>query len=391
MVRKEKTMTEKLYDKDTHFIHFVAEVTDCSETGRGFLIVLDKTAFFPEEGGQYADRGDIDGQPVLDVHIKGDTIFHLLKNPLPVGKTVTGSVDWEDRFDKMQQHSGEHIVSGLIHKYYGLNNVGFHLGSEEVTLDFNGSLTDTDLERIEQDANEAVFRNIAVRASFPDKETLAKLSYRSKIEIDGPVRIVEIPGYDTCACCAPHVERTGEIGLIKITGLQNYKGGIRLNILCGRRALRDYQSRQETVRALSVRLSAKPALVVDAVSRLEQEITASRERFINLQQVLLQTHISALPEDAENVLLFEADLDTPTVRRSINRLCETHSGYCCIFVGNDTEGYRYMIGSAALDCRRAGALLQEKFAAKGGGSDRMVQGRLLASGREITSALNFPL
>ena len=233
--------TIKLYDIDAYATNFEAEVADCRKADQGFLVELDRTLFFPEEGGQSPDKGILGGQEVLDVQIdKEGTITHLVGQEMPVGKKVSGSIDWKHRFSNMQQHSGEHIISGLVNKYYQYNNVGFHLGPDEVTLDFDGTLTPGQLRAIEAEANQAVKKNFPVHISFPDADTLAGLNYRSKIELKGAVRIVEFPGYDICACCAPHVRQTGEIGLIKVTGIQSHRGGVRVNILCGDRAIADY-------------------------------------------------------------------------------------------------------------------------------------------------------
>ena len=224
-------MTEKLFYEDSHMITFLATVIACEKAGDYYEAVLTRTAFFPEGGGQYADTGRIDGVEVVDVQERQGLIYHKLSEPLELGKEVEGTIDWEERFSKMQQHSGEHIVSGLVHRTYGYDNVGFHMGKDAVTMDFNGVLTREQLKEIEKKANEAVVKNIDIQVLYPTKEQLEKIEYRSKIEIDGQVRIVEVPGYDTCACCAPHVKKTGEIGIIKLVGVQNYKGGVRVSTL----------------------------------------------------------------------------------------------------------------------------------------------------------------
>ena len=243
-------MTEKLFYTDSHMQEFTAEVVSCRPCDNGYEAVLSRTAFFPEGGGQAADTGVIDGIRVYDVQEKGEQIFHYLEGELEEGKTVTGQIDWDKRFSRMQQHSGEHIVSGIVHARFGYDNVGFHLNDELCTLDLSGPLTKEELREVENAANEAVFANVPVQISYPSKEKLKTLDYRSKIEIDGQVRIVTIPGYDVCACCAPHVYFTGEIGLIKMVQSQNYKGGIRITMLCGRRALKDYQQKEESVKAI---------------------------------------------------------------------------------------------------------------------------------------------
>ena len=224
---------KKLFYEDIYKIDFEATVTGCTynETSKLFEVELDQTAFFPEEGGQVADKGFLNGQPVCDVQIRNEIIFHCLKSPLAIGEKVTGQVDWAQRFDFMQQHSGEHIISGLVHRHYGYDNVGFHLGLQEVTLDFNGVLDLAQLREIEAEANDAVWRNLPIVITYPSSEELEKLEYRSKLALTENVRIVTIPGIDTCACCAPHVGYTGQIGLIKITNVQNHRGGVRVNIL----------------------------------------------------------------------------------------------------------------------------------------------------------------
>ena len=233
-------MTEKLFYQDSHRSTFTAIVQEVRPSGNGYEIILDRTAFFPEGGGQSSDTGSLGGVSVSDVQEIDGKIIHYTDGPLVEGTEVEGCIDWTERFSKMQQHTGEHIVSGLIHKIYGYHNVGFHLGTDSVTLDFNGVVPKEKLHEIEQLANEAVAKNLPVQVLYPMDEELSKISYRSKIEIEGQVRIVVIDGYDVCACCAPHVKQTGEIGLIKLVGMQNYKGGVRISMLCGFRALEDY-------------------------------------------------------------------------------------------------------------------------------------------------------
>ena len=270
---------EKLFYKDTHIVDFEATVTDCilDEKSGLYKIVLDRTAFFPEEGGQTADRGTINGAEVLDVRIRDDLIFHIMENPIRIHETVSGHVDWAQRFDFMQQHSGEHIVSGLVHKYYHFDNVGFHLSVNEVTLDFNGELSLAQLRAIEQEANAAVWKGLPVNISFPSKDELAALDYRSKKELSGSIRIVEIPDIDICACCAPHVENTAQIGLIKVTNVQSHRGGVRVNICCGSRALSDYTEKQDSVSDISVQLSARQSDVAGAVKKLRDDMQKQKE------------------------------------------------------------------------------------------------------------------
>ena len=285
-------MTEKLFYLDSHLQRFSAQVEQCVPDGENWQIVLDRTAFFPEGGGQYADTGILGSARVLDVQEKDGVIFHRTDAPLSVGDCVEGRIDWDLRFMKMQQHTGEHIVSGLVHKRFGYQNVGFHLGSEDCTMDFNGEITKEEIREIEWEANRAVVRNLEVEVTYPDQKVLQTLVYRSKIEIDGQVRIVTIPGYDVCACCAPHVNFTGEIGLIKLVQSQNYKGGIRITMLCGRRALKDYQQKEESVKAIMGSLSAKEELIAEAVERVKEECT-------QLKSELAETRYQILEAQAE--------------------------------------------------------------------------------------------
>ena len=239
---------------------------------------LDRTAFFPEGGGQYADTGTLDEMQVCDVQEKDGRIFHIMEDKseqipeyFTVGRSVSGRINWEERFMKMQQHTGEHIVSGLVHARFGYNNVGFHLGSEDCTMDFNGIITKEELQEIEREANRAVWKNLPVEVLYPSEEELASMEYRSKIEIEGQVRIVVIPGYDVCACCAPHVKYTGEVGVIKLTNVQRYKGGVRVTMLCGVRALLDYEEKQREVQSVSAMLCARENEIAEAVEHLRKE------------------------------------------------------------------------------------------------------------------------
>lgn len=376
---------EKIFYEDTHILRFEATVIECTPVSGLFHIVLDRTAFFPEEGGQLADTGTLNNLPVRDVSIEQGIIYHHMDKPFEIGTTVVGCVDWERRFDFMQQHSGEHIISGLLHKHYGFHNVGFHLGLTEVTLDFDGSIDMEALRDIEAEANQIVFSNRPIHCFFPDRDELKTMEYRSKIEIEGAVRIVEIPGVDVCACCAPHVRSTAEIGIIKITGVQSHRGGVRINILCGERALKDYTTKQESVNTLSALLSAKPELVVDAVKKLQEDGLKQKDTINHLANQLLQLQIASLPTPVacSNPILF-VELSNPiAIRNTVNELTSEYSGYCGIFNGNEQNGYTFIIGSSTLDCRTLATTLLEKFGAKGGGTAPMIQGNVKASKEDL--------
>ena len=266
----------KLYDLDAYATEFDAKVVSCEAVTYnkqdGYAVVLDKTLFFPEEGGQSPDKGTIDGKEVLDVQIKKDIVTHYMAEALEEGAAVHGVLDWKHRFSNMQQHSGEHIFSGIVHREYGFNNVGFHLSDNIVTMDFDGVLTAEQVADVEYKVNEAIAKNVEIMAAFPSKEELAALEYRSKIEIDGAVRIVTVDGFDVCACCAPHVKRTGEIGLLKVMSVQNYKGGVRISMLCGFRALQAFREKAEVVSSLTGMLSTSQETIVERVGQMKNTV-----------------------------------------------------------------------------------------------------------------------
>ena len=385
-------MTEKIYYIDTKQTQFTSTVTACEfdEKRNLYKVCVKESAFFPEEGGQLADTGMLDGQRVLDVHIKNDTLYHYVEKEIAVGKEVSGQVDWDRRFDFMQQHSGEHILSGLLHKAYGFTNVGFHLGLTDVTLDVDGAISLEALRDIEKRANEVIWQNLPIVCSFPEKEVLADMQYRSKIEIEGAIRIVEIPGVDLCACCAPHVDTTGQIGMIKILDAMPHRGGTRITIACGSRALLDYTQKQSIVKQSMGLLSAKESAVPDATRKLFDDINKWKTLANALTADLLAEKCRLLPPSSENAnaYLFVSLNNTVAIRNTINELTNIYSGYCGIFAGSDEDGYTYIIGSRTWDCRLLGTHLREKLAAKGGGSNAMIQGSVTAKRVDIEDTLS---
>ncbi|MCI6421873.1 MAG: alanine--tRNA ligase-related protein [Blautia sp.] len=385
-------MTEKLFYQDSRIRKFTARVESCRETEKNqYEVVLDRTAFFPEEGGQYADSGRLfQGEqeiPVLDVQEKNGILIHYTEKALQEGTEITGEIDYEERFSKMQQHTGEHIVSGIVHRRFGYNNVGFHLGNEEVTMDFDGMLTMEQIREIEREANEAVAANVEIQVLYPTKEELKDIAYRSKMEIEGQVRIVRIPGWDTCACCAPHVTATGEIGIIKLTGAIKYKGGMRVSMLCGFRALEDYNRKEESVIAISRKLSAKPETIVEAVERLEKEIQAGKEKIIRLQEQYIKGILAGVKPEDTCVLLFEEELDPAAMRSFVNDAMEITTGICGVFIGNEEEGYRYVLGSREQNINAIAKEMNQAFNGRGGGKPPMVQGSLKAAKENIEEFL----
>lgn len=368
----------KLYDLDAYATEFDAQVVSCEAVTYNkqdvYAVVLDRTLFFPEEGGQSPDKGTIDGKAVLDVQIKKDIVTHYLAESVEAATTVHGEIDWTHRFSNMQQHSGEHIFSGIVHREYGFNNVGFHLSDNIVTMDFDGVLSAEQIAGVEYKVNEAIAKNVEITADFPSKEDLAALEYRSKIEIDGAVRIVTVDGYDVCACCAPHVKRTGEIGMLKVMSVQNYKGGVRISMLCGFRALQAFREKADVVASLTNMLSTSQETIVERVSQMKDSVHELKIQLGEVKQSMMMAKVYDIPADENDVILFEEELDTNVCRNVVNTLVEGHQGINAVFVGDDENGYRFILGSNVQDCTAVAVNLRDAFGAKCGGSVSMIQG-----------------
>lgn len=377
--------TEKLYDLNPKLKTFQAHVLKCVPEKDKFLIVLDRTAFYPEGGGQPSDRGVLNFANVTDVQEKDGVIYHTADRPLPEGALVSGGIDWPRRFALMQQHSGEHIVSGVAHRLYGCNNVGFHMSDAMLTVDLDGALSADQVTLVEQLANRAVWQNLAVRVFYPSAGELEQIPYRSKKELTGRVRIVEFPGYDICACCGTHVERTGEIGGIKILSFQRYKGGTRLTMACGGQALRDYREKLRSVSAVSTLLSAKPAEIEQAAERLLGENSALKHRLSQLQTELFQLKADAVPQGFGNLLRFEEGLTADELRRFATLLSERCTAAAAVFSGSETDGYRYAVAAAEEDIRPLAKELSAAFSGRGGGSKNLVQGSIFGGRDAVVS------
>lgn len=376
-------MTKKLFYEDSDTKIFSAKVLECRAAGGQYQVVLDQTAFFPEGGGQYADTGELNDVTVTDVQEKNGVIYHMTEAAFEPGSIVTGRIDWPERFMKMQQHTGEHIVSGLVHARFGYRNVGFHLGSTDCTMDFNGEITKEELLEIEFQANEALVQNLDVEVTYPSEEELKGLEYRSKIEIEGQVRIVTIPGYDVCACCAPHVKRTGEIGQIKLTNVQHYKGGVRVTMLCGFRALADYNRKLQATRQISAALCAKEDETAEAVEHLQEECMKLKQNLVQLQKEILGYKAKEVAPGEEAVCLFEPELEGEAPRLLMNQVLESGHCVCAVFFGKNGGNYRYVIGSRGPGLRELVRELNETFRGRGGGKPEMVQGSLYGEEKEL--------
>ena len=384
-------MTEKLYYTDSHIHEFSARVLSCEKAKKGFAVVLDKTAFFPEGGGQPADTGLIGPAAVRDVQEQNGEILHYTDQALTPGQEYACALDWEQRLCRMQNHSGEHIVSGITHKLYGFDNVGFHMGAECMTIDFSGELSWEQLTEIETLANQAVRDDLPVKTCFPGPEALSQMEYRSKLELTRDVRIVEIPGTDRCACCAPHVKRTGEIGLIKLLSAERHRGGVRIELVCGMDALRECRLMQENVTAVSGLLSAKRAKSAAAVERVMAEQAKLKERVAELSMALARLKAERFGYTEGNICVFDKVLDEVALRELVNLLMEKCGGMAGAFSGSDETGYMYIIGSKNIDLRSHSREINAAINGKGGGTAEMIRGRASTSAENIQKIMKTPV
>lgn len=380
--------TIRLFDRDSYIKEFQGTVLACEKCGEDlWQVVLDQTAFFPEGGGQAGDTGWLDDIEVTDTQEKEGVIFHFCNAPLETGRVVLGKLDFPVRFDKMQQHTGEHILSGIVCAAYGYHNVGFHLGAELTTMDFDGELSAEQLLEAEEKTNQAIFSNAPVLIKYPSKAELETIEYRSKIEIEGQVRIVEISGIDRCACCAPHVKTTAEVGILKILNCERHRGGCRLTIACGMRAWKEHCKKQEVVGKLSAELSAKPEAIAEAVENLKKQQQKLREQLNEIQARYLQEKLEMIRPEEKVVCLFEETLDMIAARNFVNKAMERCEGICGVFLGTEEKGYHYILGSQIRDVRKVSEALNAQFQGKGGGKPQMVQGSLMGDKTEILKGL----
>ena len=373
--------TRKLYYEDCHLQNFSATVTDCAQTDKGYQVILDATAFYPEGGGQACDKGTLGDANVLDVRERGGEIMHLCDRPLAVNTQVQGTIDWSRRFDLMQQHTGEHILSGLIHAKYGYHNVGFHMGKGTVEVDFDGPIPPEGIEELERLANEAVWANIPLRCWIPEPEELPNVTYRSKKALDWPVRIVQVPDYDSCACCGVHVASTGEVGLIKILSCAKFHEGVRLEMLCGRKAY-EYMCRvYEQNKQVSQCFSAKVLQTGEAARQMAEQLAGEKYRNAGLEKRVFQ-NIAQGYAGKGNVLHFEENLASGSVRELADLIAETCDGVAAVFSGSDGNHSMCIIGKNQ-DVKTLGTQLCKQLDGRGGGKPGCFQGSVKATRKEI--------
>lgn len=370
--------TRKLYYENCHQKTFSSHVTGCEETGGGFLVTLDATAFYPEGGGQACDLGTLGSANVLDVRERGDQVVHLCDQALPAGTEVTGTIDYARRFDLMQQHTGEHMVSGIIHARYGYHNVGFHMGADVVTIDFDGMIPPQDLPEIENAVNEAIWQDLPLHIWYPSPEELPQVGYRTKRALPWPVRIVEVPGIDKCACCGVHVARTGEVGLVKLFSCVKFHQGVRIEMACGKRA-RDYLSRvYEQNRMVSQIFSAKILETGDAAKRFSDALAAEKLRCVGLQRQVFQT-IAAGYAGQGDVLYFARALEPAMVRELADIIARHCGGTASVFSGSEESFSFALVTYLDTDLRPLGKAMTQALGGRGGGKPNFQQGSVKAS------------
>ena len=375
-------MTEKLYYIDCHLTRFTARVQECEQTEKGWEIVLSATAFYPEGGGQACDIGTLNGIAVTDVQERGEKVVHLCAEPLEVGTEVEGILDYDRRFDLMQQHTGEHIVSGIIHRRYGYHNTGFHISSDVIQIDFDGVIPAEDLPVIELEANEALWKDLPVRCWYPAPEELPNVFYRTKRALPWPVRIVQVPGYDSCACCGVHTARTGEVGIVKLFTVCGLRGGSRVEMACGRRALMMLNAAYDQNRQVSQAFSAKITETGAAARKMNELLAAEKFRVTGLQRQLF-AGIADCYVNCETAVHFEPDLDTVLVRELADKIADRVSGVAAVFSGSDGAGYSFALVSRSQDLRSLGKAMTGALSGRGGGKPNFQQGRVAATRAEI--------
>ncbi len=379
---KDMTQTRRLYYENVYIKEFDAQVLECRPAKDGFHVLLDESAFYPEGGGQPSDVGSLGKIQVKEVQEKNGELLHYTDEPLTPGERVHGQIDWEHRFDLMQQHSGEHMVSGLVHEAFGYDNVGFHMGNDVITIDFNGPLTEKEMEAIEADVNEKIWKNIPVEITYPSPEELERLPYRSKKELTGRVRLVNFPETDLCACCGTHVTHTGEIGLVKLLSVVKFREGVRMEMLCGKRAMAYLNAMDGQNHRVSVKLSAKPGETAQAVERLYEENYRLKGRIMELEEAMFASEAKGCAGKGD-VLLFYEGLEADSLRKLTDAVMQECGGRCAVFSRNEDGSYKYAMGEKDGDLRLFAKEMNNALDGRGGGKPFFVQGSVKANETEI--------
>ena len=364
-----------MYYRNSYLTEYDSQVLSCEKQDKGYAVVLSDTIFYPEGGGQKCDTGYLDDVRVFDVQERNDKVIHWCEAPLETGKTVHGRIDWTERFDHMQNHTGEHIVSGLIHKNYGYENVGFHMG-EVIQIDFDGFLDWNMVQEIERQANEVIEGNYEIRELFPDQNDLETISYRSKKALQGTIRLVEVPNADLCACCGTHVKRAGEVGVIKIISAEKHKNGVRLQMLSGRKCREFLTKVFEEARAVSEKLSAPVTGISEYVDKLNDRNIELSSQLYQLRMDVLTDGLKDIEDDQYLCLQFLKDYDRISITRYLDMLMKNNKGKIAGVVNEKGEGYEYMFISETVKLRDYARKINETLEGRGGGKDNIIQGLL---------------
>lgn len=382
---------KKIYETNSYCREIDTKIESFWEEQDSYYVMFEETIFFPEEGGQYADTGYFLTEQeekvcVLDGVMKDGKVYHKVDRAVEAGQKVHCVLDWDKRYMRMQNHTGEHILTGAIHNRYGFDNVGFHLSDEgEVTMDMDGAMTVEQVYEMETLANQLIYENLPIYDKYPGKEELANLAYRSKIEIEGQVRLIQIGEeekvHDLCACCAPHVRSTAEVGIIKVTSVTKYKGGVRIGILCGLRALLYCRKQIDALSEVAAFLSTKPENVMSLVEGMKVEIGELKGKIGELNDEIVLGKVKECNE--EPCIFLPGDVSAATLKNAFNTMAETFYGFVGVFAGDEEQGYRYNAGSRDLDSRELAAAMREQLDAKGGGNQEMIQGKVAKTMEEV--------
>ncbi len=379
-------MTEKLFDNSL-LLEFEATVVSVCEKNGKYLIELDRSAFAPEGGGQPSDIGSIGEASVADVVADDNNIFHICNRELTVGTTVLCKIDKKRRMRHIQNHSGEHIVSGILYNEYGFNNVGFHLGSEDVTMDVDGEISKEMLRHVERLANEVVAKDLEINIVYPAPNELEGRLYRSKLDLKENVRIVVVEGLDACACCAPHVSRTGQIGMIKLVSCMRYKGGTRIHLKCGFDALEEFNNEYDRAVAISNMISVPRENIAEGVKKLNDDVNTLKREIYSLKQKITDMKISSSRVEKGKMLFVDEDMDMPSLRALVAARLPEATELCAAFSGNDDDGYTFVLGYEGEDfsCRVRAWL--DKIGGSGGGKAPFAQGKAKCKKQDIEALL----
>lgn len=274
------------------------------------------------------------------------------------------------------------MVSGLVHELYGYDNVGFHMGSDVITIDFNGILTMSQLKEVEAEINKRIWENTPVEIFYPSREELETLPYRRKKELTGQVRLVRFPGTDLCACCGTHVTRTGEIGMVLILSVEKFREGVRVEMISGKRVLDRINMTEGQNHEVSVLLSARPDQTAQAVERLWKENFRLKGRILELEEKWFAGEARKW-EKRGNVLFIEAEMEPDSIRRLADAVMHTCGGRCAVFSGNEENGYKYAVGEEGGDLREFTKKMNTVLNGRGGGKPFFVQGSVKAKEQEI--------